>query len=128
MKDKRLVVTINRSAKIIFDFVLDPHNTSLWIDTIVKEQTNEFPAKKGTVYKNQNKKGEWSEYTLTEFEEDQMFVMAQNDGSYSVRYTLKPIDANTTELNYYEWVNQGELDDFFTQEILEKLKEIIERK
>ncbi len=57
MKKNRLNIQINRPAKEIFEFTLNPHNTPLWINSIVKEKINQKPTKFGTIYKNLNKVG-----------------------------------------------------------------------
>ena len=126
MRELKLTVTINRAAHEVFDFSLNPENTPKWINGIVKEETNETPAKLGTIYKNQNRQGKWTEYAITDYSSGTMFVMSQKDGNYHVKYTLTPTDDNQCRLEYYEWVDDGELQEPFTQEILQKLKEIIE--
>lgn len=57
-----------------------------------------------------------------------MFSMTSGDGNYHVRYTLTKISEQTTNLEYYEWADQGDIADPFTKDILEKLKQIIEGK
>lgn len=39
--------------------------------------------------------------------------------SNHVKYTLKPLSDNQYELEYYEWVDSGDLDELFTQDILD---------
>jgi hypothetical protein len=125
MKDLKLTIKINKPVKDMFEFTLNPKNTPKWIDAIVIEQTNEWPAKLGTIYRNQDTAGEWRELEITAFEKDKMFVLSSKNG-YHVRYAFVPIDENSTEFEYTEWMDNGELKDLLTMEVLEKLKQKVE--
>jgi hypothetical protein len=128
MKNKRLKIVIDRPVSIVFGFTLDPQNTPKWIEGIQKEVTSEWPAEKGTIYKNQSTDGAWHEYKLAEIDKDKTFVLSEIKGDYHVRYTFRPKSDNSTEFEYYEWIEKGELDDTVTQATMVKLKEAIEAK
>ena len=125
MKEVKLTVVIKRPAHEVFDFTLNPENTPKWIDGIVKEEADPLPARIGTVYRNQNRQGQWTEYEITALEAGSMFVLSRKDGAYHVKYTLTPTKGHT-ELEYLEWTDEGELEDPFTQEPLQKLKQVME--
>jgi len=127
MKNCKLTIKINRSAADVFQFALDPKNTPLWVDSIVKEEVNETPTKVGTLYKNVNKDGVWSEYHVTQYRESELFEFVSADNNYHVQYTLTPLGKTSCELEYLEWVELGELDAPFTMEILQKLKSALEK-
>jgi uncharacterized protein YndB with AHSA1/START domain len=127
MKDLKLTIQIDKPAKDIFEFTLNPKNTPKWIDFITVEETNEWPPKLGTMYRNRGEDGdEWSELELTEYDPYKRFTLSEKDGSYNVRYTFTPLKATKTELEYYEWTDRDELSVPFTMEPLEKLKRILE--
>ncbi len=126
MQKNELTIQINKSVPEVFFFFYNPQNTPLWIDSIVSEEVSEWPVKRGSIYRNQDKNGSWSEYVVREWEENKIFAWDKKDSKYHVRYIFTPIDKNTTELKYYEWVDEGKLDDPFVQDILEKLKGILE--
>jgi uncharacterized protein YndB with AHSA1/START domain len=127
MKEITLKVVINKSSEEVFDFYIDPKNTPLWIDSIIKEETSEWPVQLGTRYRNQNKEGVWSTYEVTGFKKGELFELAMKDSSYHVRYTHVKLDDNHTELTYFEWVDTGELAEPFSMDILAKLKSVIEQ-
>lgn len=126
MKNVRLTILINKPIHEVFSFATNPENTPKWIESIVKEEASEWPATIGTTYKNQNTNGDWSEYSVTEYKETETFVLTKNDDNYHVRYNFIPVDENTTELEYFEWVTNGELEEPFTQEMLNTLKDVLE--
>lgn len=111
---------------MIFAFVLDPKNTPKWIDSITDEETNEWPVREGTVYRNKNQDGAWNEYVITSFERDKSFTMKMKDGNYHVQYTLTPISETESSLEYLEWVIRGALVDPFTDDMLLTLKTVLE--
>ena len=114
------------SGQEIFDFCLDPKNTPKWVNSIIVEQTNEWPPKVGTIYRNQNKNGVWFEYKVLALEPSVMFEFTSTASSYHVRYTLRSVNANMTELEYFEWMEEGELEEPFTLDTLQKLTSTLE--
>lgn len=127
MKDIKSTIQINKPASDVFEFTINPQNTPRYVDTIVIEETNEWPVKLGTIYRNKRKNSGWSEYEITDFKENEMFAMRKKEGGLLVRYTFMPIDGNTTELEYYVRVDTGELDEPFIRSIVEKLKIVLEK-
>ena len=64
---------------------------------------------------------------MVEFVENDHFVMVGGDDSYHCRYTFRDFGEDKMELEYYEWMDSGELEEPFTQAILEKLKSVLEK-
>ena len=125
MKELKLTIEINKPVEEVFAFTINPENTPKWIAFIVGEQTNEWPPKLGTIYRNQNTAGEWREFAVTAFDQDKRFELSAKHG-FHVSYLLTPIDEGTTELEYSEWMDDGELEDILTIDILEKFKRAVE--
>lgn len=124
-----LQIRINKPVEETFEFVTNPKNTPAWIDAIEQEETSEWPIKVGTVYRNANKEGVWSEYVVSMLDDrkDKMFCLKQKDGGYSVKYNFEPTSEGGTKLTYTEWMKSGPLENPLKYEALEKLKEILEK-
>ena len=128
MKDLKLTIRINKPIEEVFEFTTNPKNTSTWVDGVVKEESETFPPQVGTKYTNWDTEGNGSEYRVTQYDPPKIFQLDALHEDYKVRYTYTPISENETELEYYEWSEAGELHAPFTQEILDKLKEVMETK
>ena len=126
MKKNTLSITIQRPRSVVFAFTLNPKNTPRWIEGITEEVASEWPPKIGTIYKNRGASGSWSHYVITAFETDVMMEMQMIDSNYHVRYTYTPINDNASQLEYHEWVDEGDLAEPFAQETIVKLKDVIE--
>ena len=126
MNSNKLVVEIKKPVGEVFAYAIDPRNTHKWINFIVKEETNEWPVGIGSEYANQNQAGKWSGYKVTGFEKDKLFELTSKDGNYHVRYTFIPMDNKSCTLDYYEWVDNGELENPFLNSHLLKLKSLLE--
>jgi uncharacterized protein YndB with AHSA1/START domain len=124
MNELVLAITINRPVEEVFAFALNPKNTPKWVNFIEYEETNEWPAKLGTIYRNHGSDKEaWSTFEVTLFEPNKAFVLSKKDTDYYVRYVFTPKSKDTTELTYYEWMGNLELTE---PQMLEKLKQTIE--
>jgi hypothetical protein len=126
MKENKILVTINCPISEVFAFTINPKNTPKWIKNIQKEEVEEWPIKIGSLYKNIDITGKLSEYIVILLEEDKIFELASKVEGYHVRYTYVPITNNSSSLEYFEWVDGGELENPFTQDVLNNLKTVME--
>jgi len=126
VKSNRLSIKIIKPAADVFSFTTNPQNTPKWISSIVVGQVSEWPVGVGSTYRNQDKKGNWSEYVVTAFQENSLFELSSADGRYHVRYTYKPLEDYKSELEYFEWVDDGDLAAPLKLENLGKLKRLTE--
>lgn len=127
MKENTLTVIISKPINEVFQFTTDPAKTPLWINSVAVEQTNEWPPKVGTVYKNRGHSGPWSTYKVSKFKENEEFELIKEDSIYHVNYAYSANSDGSTKLIYREWVTKGELEEPFTQETLNNLKNVMEK-
>jgi hypothetical protein len=127
MKTNTLKIIIHRSVRDVFSYYINPKNTPLWWIDMIKEETSEWPIQVGTVYKDLDKKGNWSSCTVEALKENELFQLISSDTNYHVRYTHNKMNENTTELIYYEWVDKGDIEKPFTIDILQRLKQNLEK-
>ena len=80
----------------------------------------------GTTYRNRSETGDWNECLVSDLKENEVFELSSKKTPYHVRYTYKDLGDGKTELEYHEWMDKGELDGAVGQEILDKLKDVIE--
>lgn len=126
MKENKIKIIIDKSISDVFLFTTHPSNTHLWIPSIKEEVCEEYPPKIGVEYRNRGEDGEWDVYQVLEFEKDSVFTLADKEKNYHVRYTYTELDDNKTEMEYHEWMTEGELGNPFTIDIIEKLKKVME--
>jgi len=126
MRQNKITIIIDKPIEEVFEFTTNPKNTHLWIPSIEEEISEEYPPKINIQYKNRGESPSWDIYKVIEFEENETFVLSDLDGDYTVKYTYKKLGENQTEMEYFEWMKEGELSNPFTEEILQNLKSVME--
>ena len=77
-------------------------------------------------------RGEWYKisdedfYKVVEFQNNKIFTLSDLDNNYHVKYTYRKINDNQTEMEYFEWMENGDLSNPFTDDIIQKLKSVME--
>ncbi len=127
MNKNKISIIINKPIEDVFEFTTNPNNTPLWITHLKKEIAEPYPPVIGTVYKNTTDGDNWDVYEVIEFEEGTLFTLKDTISPYKVRYTYKSLDQDKTNLEYFEWMEQGELSNPFKVDVLEKLKNIMDK-
>jgi len=125
MKENKITVIIDKSIDKVFEFTINPQNTHLWIPSISVEVSDEYPPKINTRYKNRGEGDDWDEYKVVDIKKNEVFILSDLDENYFVKYTYRKLDDNKTEMEYFEWMTNGELSKPFTESILGNLKKII---
>lgn len=127
MNQNGLKIEIKKPPEEVFEFTTNPLNTHLWIESIEIEKSSEWPPKFGTVYRNKNKAtGRWSTYIVLTIVKNRGFELVLKGGNYHVMYRYAERKGGITYMEYEEWVEVGELEEPFTQSVLEKLKQVME--
>jgi len=126
MKGNRLNIQINKPLSEVFVFTITPPNSTSWIPGIIKEETNEFPIKVGTIYRLQDEKRESAEVIVKNLKENKLVEWISKDQNYHCRYVFKGMGKNVTQFDYFEWVDKGEIEEPFTLQTLGKLKSVLE--
>lgn len=127
MNKNKLAIVINKPIEEVFEFTTNPKNTPLWIPQIIEELSDKYPPKINTIYKNHGSSDKWNYYQVIELEKNKIFTLKASDNNYFVRYAYKKLSNIKTELVYLEWVKEGNIETPFKQEILQGLKEAIEK-
>lgn len=122
MQENKITIIINKPIETVFYFTTNPKNTHLWIPSIQEEIADEFPPRIGTQYRNHGKDSDWDFYKVLEYEPNKTFTLCDLEGNYHVKYSYKELNNNQTEMEYFEWMENGELKNPFTMDILQNLK------
>jgi uncharacterized protein YndB with AHSA1/START domain len=125
MKENILKIVINRPVEKVFEFTTNPANTPLWNDMIAGEQAD-LPLQVGGKYNSRNKFDEVSKYEISKLVPNEVFELKALDSEYTVGYLYKAVEANVTELEYFELAPSQDWSEPFTHETLAKLKTIME--
>ncbi len=127
MIDQKFVVRINKPIEEVFAFITNPASTPEWINSIVKEESEDASFQIGTIIRNWDMKGNMNEYKVTAYDKPAVFQLESTVADYKLRYTCTPVSDTQTSFEYYEWSDSGELHSSSMREILNKLKMVLEQ-
>jgi len=126
MRENKITVIIDKAIDEVFEFTTNPKNTHLWIPSISEEVADEYPPKINTEYRNRGNNTDWNKYKVVDFEKNKVFILFNLEDKYFVKYSYRKLDDNKTEMEYFEWMIEGELSSPFTEDIFGNLKKVME--
>ncbi len=126
MQENKITIIISKPVGEVFDFTTDPKNTHQWIPSIREEIAQEYPPRIGTLYKNRGDGPDWNHYKVVGIKKNKIFMLSDMDENYHVKYTYRKFSDMQTEMEYFEWMTDGEIIEPFTEDILQKLKSVME--
>jgi len=126
MRENKITVVINKPIDEVFEFTTNPKNTHLWIPSISEEVADEYPPKINTEYRNRGNNADWNKYKVVDFKKNKVFILFNLEDKYFVKYSYRKLEDNKTEMEYFEWMIEGELSSPFTEDIFGNLKKVME--
>lgn len=128
MEETKLSIVIGKPVQEVFEFTTQSVNTPKWIDSIVKEEMDTEKVGVGTKIINWDEFGQTNQYLVTIYEPNQVFQIESTVADYKLRYSYKALSKESTELEYHEWSESGGLHTDSMQAILNKLKDVLEKR
>ncbi|OGM31971.1 hypothetical protein A2803_02685 [Candidatus Woesebacteria bacterium RIFCSPHIGHO2_01_FULL_44_21] len=128
MKSNRLTAQIIKPIAEVFAFTIEPKNASRWMPDVVAGDRSDWQLKAGSTYRLQYKNGEWKDFDVVDSDLNKIFELQSRDGNYHIRYSFKPINSFKTDMEFFEWVDDGDIEVPLTNQILTKLRMAIELK
>ncbi len=123
VKRNTLEIEIDRPVGEVFAYTTDPSHTHEWVEGITHETVDTVPVQVGSVYEN-----DFGRLVVSAFEQDSVFELTSDDGTYVVRYEYGAVNDTSTNLRYIEWhVDGSELSDPLPRTALEQLKHLVEQ-
>ena len=123
MKTNEIRIEIKAARKKVFEFTVEPKNKTKWMTTIDSEICNTEQISIGSLYTNNN-----GTYEVSDYEKDVFFELTHKETGYICSYSYHKVDENTTELVYFESMDDGsDLTEPMERKHFEKLKELLEK-
>ena len=123
MKTNEIRIEISVAQDELFEFTVEPLNTPKWIEGAGKGTVDTEQIGLGTIYTNSI--GQWE---VTDYERNVFFELTDKATGYSCSYSYRKIDENTTELVYFESMEDGsDLIAPMEEKHFQKLKELLEK-
>jgi len=104
MKTQEIRIVINVSQDKLFEFTIEPKNTSKWIDKAGIETVDTEQIGLGTKYVNN-----YGVLTVTDYDRGIFFELTNEGTQYQCSYSHRKIDEKITELTYFECMLDGSL-------------------
>lgn len=102
MTTNEIRIVINASPEKLFEFTVEPKNTSKWIEGIEEETVNTDQIGLGTIYTNR-----FGNLEVTDYERNKFFELTNKDTGYICSYTYRKQEDDSTEITYFEYMQDG---------------------